>query len=71
MATTLCAFLGCWSLGCADLTVFFLQNILYEIIAGLQNVSADAPSSSAVPHNLSSTKSVGELLSDIAPVCNV
>ncbi|XP_042026549.1 uncharacterized protein LOC121773708 isoform X1 [Salvia splendens] len=46
------------------------ENILYEIIAGLQNVSADAPSSSAVPHSLSSTKSVGELLSDIAPVCN-
>ncbi|XP_057770909.1 uncharacterized protein LOC130990698 [Salvia miltiorrhiza] len=47
------------------------QNILYEIIAGLRNVSADAPSSSAAPRSISSTKSVGELLSDIAPVCNV
>ncbi|KAG6394190.1 hypothetical protein SASPL_144771 [Salvia splendens] len=50
--------------------IVYNLNILYEIIAGLQNVSADAPSSSAVPHSLSSTKSVGELLSDIAPVCN-
>ncbi|XP_041992652.1 uncharacterized protein LOC121743416 isoform X1 [Salvia splendens] len=46
------------------------ENILYEIIAGLRNVSADAPSSSAAPRSISSTKSVGELLSDIAPVCN-
>ncbi|XP_041992655.1 uncharacterized protein LOC121743416 isoform X2 [Salvia splendens] len=43
------------------------ENILYEIIAGLRNVSADAPSSSAAPRSISSTKSVGELLSDIAP----
>ncbi|PIN03596.1 putative alpha/beta hydrolase [Handroanthus impetiginosus] len=46
------------------------ENILYEIIAGLRNVSADAPSSSSVPQSISATKSVGELLSDIAPVCN-
>ncbi|KAH6833575.1 alpha/beta-Hydrolases superfamily protein [Perilla frutescens var. hirtella] len=46
------------------------ENILYEIIAGLRNVSVDAPSSSAAPRSISSTKSVGELLSDIAPVCN-
>ncbi|KAH6768747.1 alpha/beta-Hydrolases superfamily protein [Perilla frutescens var. frutescens] len=46
------------------------ENILYEIIAGLCNVSVDAPSSSAAPRSISSTKSVGELLSDIAPVCN-
>ncbi|XP_042068506.1 uncharacterized protein LOC121811674 isoform X1 [Salvia splendens] len=46
------------------------ENILYEIIAGLRNVSAYAPSSSAAPRSISSTKSVGELLSDIAPVCN-
>lgn len=51
--------------------VFFSQNILYEIIAGLRNVSAEAPSSSSAPHSVSATKSVGELLSDIAPVCNV
>lgn len=57
---------------CADVTNCFLfQNILYEIIAGLRNVSADAPSSSAAPRCISSTKSVGELLTDIAPVCNV
>ncbi|KAL1559945.1 hypothetical protein AAHA92_10225 [Salvia divinorum] len=43
------------------------ENILYEIIAGLRNVSADAPSSSAAPRSISSIKSVGELLSDIAP----
>lgn len=55
----------CW----CNFSVF--QNILYEIIAGLRNVSADAPSSSAAPRSISSTKSVGELLSDIAPVCNV
>ncbi|KAK6123912.1 hypothetical protein DH2020_042355 [Rehmannia glutinosa] len=46
------------------------ENILYEIIAGLRNVSADAPSSSSAPRSVSATKSVGELLSDVAPVCN-
>ncbi|GFP94137.1 uncharacterized protein yqkd, partial [Phtheirospermum japonicum] len=46
------------------------ENILYEIIAGLRNVSADAPSSSSVPRSVSATKCVDELLSDIAPVCN-
>ncbi|KAG8385929.1 hypothetical protein BUALT_Bualt03G0096300 [Buddleja alternifolia] len=43
------------------------ENILYEIIAGLRNVSADAPSSSSAPRSISATKSVGELLTDIAP----
>ncbi|KAK6149590.1 hypothetical protein DH2020_017115 [Rehmannia glutinosa] len=43
------------------------ENILYEIIAGLRNVSADAPSSSSAPRSVSATKSVGELLSDVAP----
>ncbi|KAI3456623.1 hypothetical protein Pfo_013286 [Paulownia fortunei] len=46
------------------------ENILYEIIAGLRNVSADTPSSSSAPRSISATKSVGELLSDIAPVSN-
>ncbi|CAA0818046.1 alpha/beta-Hydrolases superfamily protein [Striga hermonthica] len=46
------------------------ENILYEIIAGLRNVSADAPSSSSAPQTVSSMKSVGEMLSDIAPICN-
>ncbi|KAL6497646.1 hypothetical protein OROHE_027079 [Orobanche hederae] len=47
------------------------ENILYEIIAGLRNVSADASSSSSAPCSVSTTKSVGELLSKIAPVCHV
>ncbi|XP_051125525.1 uncharacterized protein LOC127247629 [Andrographis paniculata] len=46
------------------------ESILYEIIAGLRNVSVDAASSSSAPRSISTTKSVGELLSDIAPVCN-
>ncbi|KAL8033101.1 hypothetical protein ABFX02_13G140300 [Erythranthe guttata] len=46
------------------------ENILYEIIAGLRNASAEATSSSSAPRSVSATKSVGELLSDIAPVCN-
>ncbi|KAL8461759.1 hypothetical protein ACS0TY_033022 [Phlomoides rotata] len=46
------------------------ENILYEIIAGLRNVSADAPSSSSAPCSISATKSVGELLTDVVPVCN-
>ncbi|KAL2495668.1 alpha/beta-hydrolase superfamily protein [Forsythia ovata] len=44
------------------------ENLLYEIIAGLQNVSTDAASSSSVPPSIATMKSVGELLSDIAPV---
>ncbi|KAL6562389.1 hypothetical protein OROGR_003396 [Orobanche gracilis] len=46
------------------------ENILYEIIAGLRNVSADASTSSSAPCSISTTNSVGELLSKIAPVCH-
>ncbi|KAK4398795.1 hypothetical protein Sango_1355000 [Sesamum angolense] len=46
------------------------ENVLYEIIAGLRNVGTDAPSSSSAPCSISAMKSVGELLSGIAPVCN-
>ncbi|XP_073027892.1 uncharacterized protein [Primulina eburnea] len=47
------------------------EDLLYEIIAGIRNVSADtASSSSAPPRNVSSIKSVGDLLLDIAPVAN-
>ncbi|KAL3820867.1 hypothetical protein ACJIZ3_006772 [Penstemon smallii] len=46
------------------------ENLLYEILAGLRNVSTDAASSSSVPRSVSATKSVEELLSDTAPVCN-
>ncbi|XP_027087296.2 uncharacterized protein [Coffea arabica] len=44
------------------------ENLLYEIIAGLQSVGADASSSSSAPPGISTAKSVGELLSEIAPV---
>lgn len=51
--------------------VFYFQNLLYEIITGLQNVGADAASSSSAPPGISTAKSVGELLSEIAPVAGV
>ncbi|XP_052203200.1 uncharacterized protein LOC127808674 [Diospyros lotus] len=38
------------------------ENLLYEIIAGLQTVGTDAASSSSVPRCISTTKSVNELL---------
>ncbi|XP_022845215.1 uncharacterized protein LOC111368194 isoform X2 [Olea europaea var. sylvestris] len=44
------------------------ENLIYEIIAGLRNVSTDAASSSSIPPSIATMKSVGELLSDIAPV---
>ncbi|XP_071922535.1 uncharacterized protein [Coffea arabica] len=47
------------------------ENLLYEIIAGLQSVGADASSSSSAPPGISTAKSVGELLSEIAPVVSV
>ncbi|KAL6567590.1 hypothetical protein OROGR_001258 [Orobanche gracilis] len=46
------------------------ENILYEIIAELRNLSADTSSTSSAPCSVSATKSVGELLSKIAPVCH-
>lgn len=49
------------------------ENLLYEIIAGLRNLGTEAASSSAPlpPPNISTTKSVDELLSDISPVTTV
>ncbi|XP_057478074.1 uncharacterized protein LOC130765610 isoform X2 [Actinidia eriantha] len=47
------------------------EGLLYEIIAGLQTVDADAASSSSGPPGISTTKSVTELLSDVAQVAGV
>lgn len=44
------------------------EGLLYEIIAGVHSAGADAASSSSAPPIVSTTKSVDELLSDIAPV---
>lgn len=44
------------------------ESLLYEIIAGIQSVGNDVASSSSVLHSVSTTKSVGDLLPDIAPV---
>ncbi|CAI9087081.1 OLC1v1021062C3 [Oldenlandia corymbosa var. corymbosa] len=46
------------------------ENLLYEIIAGLQSVRSDAASSSSAPHGFSGP-SVGELLYEIAPDASV
>ncbi|XAR53900.1 hypothetical protein NMG60_11022635 [Bertholletia excelsa] len=43
------------------------ESLLYEIIAGIQTMGADAASSSAAPPGISAAKSVSELLSDVAP----
>ncbi|XP_059437983.1 uncharacterized protein LOC132170865 isoform X2 [Corylus avellana] len=48
-----------------------LQSLLYEIITGLHSAGTDAGCSSSAPPNISTTKSVGELLSEIAPVTTV
>ncbi|XP_010252925.1 PREDICTED: uncharacterized protein LOC104594357 isoform X2 [Nelumbo nucifera] len=47
------------------------ESLLYEIIAGLRNVGTEAASSSSAPPSISTTKSIGEFLSEIAPVANV
>ncbi|GFS45672.1 alpha/beta-Hydrolases superfamily protein [Actinidia rufa] len=47
------------------------EGLLYEIIAGLQTVDAGAASSSSAPPGISTTKSVTELLSDVAQVTGV
>ncbi|PON78243.1 Alpha/beta hydrolase fold [Trema orientale] len=44
------------------------EGLLYEIITGVHSVGTDAASSSSAPNIISTTKSVDELLSDIAPV---
>ncbi|KAL2339308.1 hypothetical protein Fmac_013754 [Flemingia macrophylla] len=44
------------------------ENLLYEILSNLRSASTDAASSSSVLPTISSTKSVSELLSEVAPV---
>lgn len=51
--------------------VFVFKSLLYEIIAGLQTVGTDVGSSSSAPPSISTTKSVGDSLPDIAPVTSV
>ncbi|THF98457.1 hypothetical protein TEA_006720 [Camellia sinensis var. sinensis] len=46
-------------------------SLLYEIIAGLRTVGTDVASSSSAPPGISTTKSVSELLTDVAPVASV
>ncbi|GMP73535.1 hypothetical protein CsSME_00031260 [Camellia sinensis var. sinensis] len=45
-------------------------SLLYEIIAGLRTVGTDVASSSSAPPGISTTKSVSELLTDVAPVAS-
>ncbi|KAF3621552.1 hypothetical protein FXO38_31764 [Capsicum annuum] len=47
------------------------ENLLYEIIATLRNVTSDTASSSAVPPSISTAKSAGELLAEIAPIASL
>ncbi|CAL5411771.1 hypothetical protein CsSME_00031260 [Camellia sinensis var. sinensis] len=47
------------------------ESLLYEIIAGLRTVGTDVASSSSAPPGISTTKSVSELLTDVAPVASV
>ncbi|XP_027330854.1 uncharacterized protein LOC113846598 isoform X2 [Abrus precatorius] len=44
------------------------ESLLYEILSSLQSATTDAASSSSVLPTISSTKSVSELLSEVAPV---
>ncbi|KAG4929136.1 hypothetical protein JHK86_046097 [Glycine max] len=44
------------------------ESLLYEILSSLRSASTDAASSSSVLPAISSTKSVSELLSEVAPV---
>ncbi|XP_024021470.1 uncharacterized protein LOC21400949 isoform X3 [Morus notabilis] len=44
------------------------EGLLYEIITGVRSAGTDAASSSSAPPIVSTTKSVDELLSDIAPM---
>ncbi|KAJ7967888.1 alpha/beta-Hydrolases superfamily protein [Quillaja saponaria] len=47
------------------------ESLLYEIIAGLRSMDTDAASSSSAPPSISTSKSVGHLLSEVAPVATV
>ncbi|KAH1088864.1 hypothetical protein AAZX31_07G251300 [Glycine max] len=47
------------------------ESLLYEILSSLRSASTEAASSSSVLPTISSTKSVSELLSEVAPVTDV
>ncbi|KAF8414326.1 hypothetical protein HHK36_002327 [Tetracentron sinense] len=47
------------------------ESLLYEIITGLRTAGTDAASSSSAPPGISTTQSVSEFLSEIAPVPSV
>ncbi|XP_016648131.1 PREDICTED: uncharacterized protein LOC103324410 [Prunus mume] len=47
------------------------EGLLYEIITGVHSAGPDVASSSSAPPAISTTKCVGELLSEIAPVTTV
>ena len=54
-----------------DLSSLCFQSLLYEIITGVHSAGTDAASSSSARPIISTTKSVDELLSDIAPAATV
>lgn len=60
-----------YDLGNLKVTAGMDEGLLYEIISGLQTVDTGAASSSSAPPTISTTKSVSELLSDVAPVAGV
>ncbi|XP_058202403.1 uncharacterized protein LOC131316903 isoform X1 [Rhododendron vialii] len=60
-----------YDLGNLKVTAGMDESLLYEIISGLQTGGTDAASSSSAPPTISTTKSVIELLSDVAPVAGV
>lgn len=54
-----------------NLSSLYFQGLLYEIITGVHSAGTDAASSSSAPPIVSTTKSVDQLLSEIAPVTTV
>lgn len=60
-----------YDLGDLKTTAGMNESLLYEIITGLHSAGSHAGSSSSAPRSTSASKSVGELLSEIAPVTTV
>ncbi|XP_035544205.1 uncharacterized protein LOC108996503 isoform X2 [Juglans regia] len=60
-----------YDLGDLKTTAGMNESLLYEIITGLHSAGCHAGSSSSAPRSTSASKSVGELLSEIAPVTTV
>ncbi|KAL3521787.1 hypothetical protein ACH5RR_014621, partial [Cinchona calisaya] len=60
-----------YDLGDLKASAYTDENLLYEIIDGLRSIGTDVAGSSSAPPGISTAKSVGELLSDIAPVASV